>query len=401
MTDSQPKLSFTLDFDSPEFIDNPYVFYRSLREEAPVYQTPQGYWYLTRYDDVKSLMTNRNVIRDRPEYVSWIKVDNDKSNEFERLISEWMVFKDPPAHTCLRETFQPFLTPGIIDSLQPVIMGAIQEQISQLKKRKKFDVVNDYSLPIALKVVCRLLEIPEEDYLLFKPRARTIAMALDKSRDEVTKEFSSTFSEMRSYLDRLYSNKKHFASNSIASLWEAGDLTFDRDELISHIIFLMWAGHETTWVSVSNGMLCLLNQPDIIKKLKDDPDLIEPVYEEVLRLESPVQKSGRWTTEPVYFGDIEIPGDAYVVGLIGAANRDPEQFPDPDSISLDRSKSGQMAFTFGIHNCMGARLARFEGAMAIRALIENYPDIRLAEEKPQWRKFDGLRGLETLPVIVN
>jgi cytochrome P450 len=171
------------------------------------------------------------------------------------------------------------------------------------------------------------------------------------------------------------------------------------DELLSTSIFLLWAGHETTKNLIGNGLLALLQHPDQLAMLRQNPGLIDSAVEELLRYESPVQKIGRWTTEDITIGASTVPAGRYLISLLGAANRDPQQYADPDRLDISRGGGRHLAFGHGIHLCLGASLARIEAQIAINTALRRFPKLALATDRVEWRRYTAFRSLEALPVV--
>jgi cytochrome P450 len=286
--------------------------------------------------------------------------------------------------------------------MRPRIQAIVGSLLDQAVERGSMDVVGDMAYPVPITVICDLLGVPESDRALFREWSADVALSLDPMMSaDVLARTNEAIAGFTEYFTGLVAARRtdpgeDLLTALIAAEDEGRSLT--QDELLAMCILLLVAGHETTVNLISNGMLALLRNPEQLARLRDDPSLIRTGVEELLRYDSPVQLSARIPLEDVDIGGKRVLKGQHVVALNGAANRDPAQFPDPDSLDLGRRDNRHLAFGGGIHFCLGAPLARVEGQVAIGELVRRAPKIELAEESLEWRETVTLRGLKRLPV---
>jgi cytochrome P450 len=389
---------------SPDFLRNPYPTFHQLRSNAPIFKTPLGFWLATRYDDVNAILKDRRFGKGFEART----IERYGAKAFEEPIfasmKHWMLVQDPPNHTRLRGLVAKAFTPRTIESWRPRTERLVEELIDRIIDRRRMDFINDFAYPLPINVICDMLGIPPEDRVQFTRGAETAGRVLDPtpmSRQDldVTNE---GFQEQEAYFRDLFRRKRERPGDDLTSLLVQVEDEGDRlseVELAGNIYLLFAAGHETTVNLLGNGMFALLNNPDQWARLKADPSLIPGAVEEMLRFDSSVQMTGRTAYEDLDIGGTELKAGETVICLLGAANRDPEEFEDPDAFRVDRPDVKPTSFGGGIHICLGAQLARMEGEVAFRALIKRMPDIHLDEgAAPDWRQTFALRGLTELPV---
>jgi len=385
----------------PEFHANPYPFYRALREEDPVHESPLGFWVCTRYDDAVMVLRDprfgREGMADLLE--SRLGIARDASHTRD------MLFRDPPDHTRLRGLVSRAFTPRVVDVMRPHIQEIVDGLLDRVEGAHAMDVIEDLAYPLPVTVICEMLGVPTADQDVFKGWSNDIARSLDAAILPAGSDVLARGREARlaitDYFRSLINTRRKdprpdLLSALIAAEEEGNKLS--EGELVSTCILLLVAGHETTVNLIGNGLLALLQHPDQLRALRDDPALIQTGVEELLRFDGPVQRTGRMTTADVEIGGKHIPKGSVVVSVIGAANRDPKHFSDPDRLDVSRKENRHIAFGFGIHFCLGAPLARIEGQIAIGALVRRMPGLTLVSDTPEWRESSVLRGLKTLPV---
>jgi pimeloyl-[acyl-carrier protein] synthase len=385
----------------PEFHANPYPFYRRLREEDPVHASPFGAWILTRYDDAVMVLRDprfgREGMADLLEARLGLGTDASDARD--------MLFRDPPDHTRLRALVSRAFTPRVVEAMRPHIQEIVDGLLDRLEGGRGMDVIEDLAYPLPVRVICEMLGVPPADHEVFKQWSADIARSLDAAIVPADSEVIPLGREariaLRSYLRSLIAarrkNPRADLLSGLIAAEEEGN-TLSEGELVSTCALLLVAGHETTVNLIGNGLLALLRHPDQMRALADDPGLIHTAVEELLRYDGPVQRTGRMATADVEIGGKEIPKGSVVVAAIGAANRDPAHFSDPDRLDITRRDNRHIAFGFGIHFCLGAPLARIEGQIAIGTLLRRMPALKLVSDTPEWRETSALRGLKTLPV---
>jgi len=382
----------------PEFIENPFPVYHRLRSEDPVHESPMGFWVLTRYDDVAGML--RDARFGRKGFDTLLQARFGEAG-----FDLSMLFRDPPDHTRLRALVSKAFTPRVVEEMR----GRIQEIVDALLDRAqdvgRMDVIADLAYPLPVIVICEMLGVPAENRDLFRRWSVDIARSLDAialpTEPEVIERGTAARHALADYFRGLIAERRRrpkadLLSDLIAAEEQGDKLT--EGELMATVLLLFVAGHETTVNLIGNGMLALLRHPAELRALRADPGLIGSAVEELLRYDGPVQRTGRMPNTDVALGGRTIPKGALVLGLIGAANRDPAHFPDPDRLDVTRGDNRHLAFGWGIHFCLGAPLARLEGQIAILALVRRLPRLALATARLEWRRASTLRGLTALPV---
>ena len=385
----------------PEFHSNPYPFYRALREEDPVHQSPLGFWVCTRYDDAVMILRDPRFGREGMAKLMEARLGLTQDTSRARD----MLFQDPPDHTRLRALVSRAFTPRVVEVMRPHIQEIVDGLLDRVDGARAMDVIEDLAYPLPVTVICEMLGVPAADQDIFKTWSTDIARSLDAAilpadSDAIPRGRDARLG-LADYFRSLIATRRKdpkpdLLSALIAAEEEGNKLS--EGELVSTCILLLIAGHETTVNLIGNGLLALLQHPDQLRALRDDPGLIQTGVEELLRFDGPVQRTGRMTTAEVEIGDKRIPRDSVVVSVIGAANRDPKQFADPDRLDVSRKDNRHIAFGFGIHFCLGAPLARLEGQIALGTLLRRMPKLALVSDVPEWRESSTLRGLKSLPV---
>jgi pimeloyl-[acyl-carrier protein] synthase len=385
----------------PEFHANPYPFYRALREEDPVHQSPLGFWVCTRYDDAVMILRDPRFGREGMAKLMEARLGLTQDTSRARD----MLFQDPPDHTRLRALVSRAFTPRVVEVMRPHIQEIVDGLLDRVDGARAMDVIEDLAYPLPVTVICEMLGVPAADQDIFKTWSTDIARSLDAAvlpadSDVIPRGRDARLGladYFRSLIATRRKNPKPDLLSALIAAEEEGN-KLSEGELVSTCILLLIAGHETTVNLIGNGLLALLQHPDQLRALRDDPGLIQTGVEELLRFDGPVQRTGRMTTAEVEIGDKRIPRDSVVVSVIGAANRDPKQFADPDRLDVSRKDNRHIAFGFGIHFCLGAPLARLEGQIALGTLLRRMPKLALVSDVPEWRESSTLRGLKSLPV---
>jgi cytochrome P450 len=397
--------SLTFDPLSPAFIADPYPFYRRLREEAPVSKAPQGYWLLTRYDDVAFSMRDRRFGKDYEGNITRRYGENRMGEAVIANLARTMLVLDPPDHTRLRGLVTKAFTARRVADMRPRIRKLVDEQIDRVIDQGEMDVIRDLAHRLPVIVICDMLGIPEEHragFLLGSSVSGRVLDPVPMTREELDMANQAT-AMGNAYFDQLCELRRREPQDDLTTelvrAEEAGD-RLSGEELRANIGLLFGAGHETTANLIGNGLLALHRAPDQWQRLKDDPSLIPGAIEELLRFDSSVQMTGRVTSTEVEVGGVTLPAGESVLMLLGAANRDPAQYADPDRLDVGRQNVRPMSFGGGIHHCLGAQLARLEAELAFTALIERLPSLELPEkDTPDWRHTFTLRGLRRLPAV--
>jgi hypothetical protein len=384
----------------PDFVANPYPMYHRLRAEDPVHHNPLGFWVLTRYEDVVMVLRDPRFAKEAIAAFVVARFGIAPAG-----IGLSMLDRDPPDHTRLRGLVSKAFTPRVVETLRPHIQQIVDGLLDRVEGQHSMDLIEDFAYPIPVIVICQMLGVPVEDRDRFKQWGLDVARGLDALMlppdSEVTKRATNARHALTDYFRQLIAARRSTPRADLLSALiaaeEAGD-KLTEEELLASAILLLVAGHETTVNLIGNGTLALLRHPAELRRLREDPGLIASAVEELLRYDGPVQRTARIPSDDVVIGGRTIPKGEMVMPFIGAADRDPAQFSEPDRLDLGRTDNRHIAFGLGIHYCLGAPLARVEGQIAINALLRRLPKLALATERPDYRQSLTLRGLSSLPV---
>jgi pimeloyl-[acyl-carrier protein] synthase len=385
----------------PEFLADPYPTYHRLRAEDPVHHSPLGFWVLTRYEDVSAVLRDPRFIKEPLAALVAARF----GAEVPRGVGLSMLDRDPPDHTRLRSLVSKAFTPRVVEGLRPRIQQIVDGLITRAQAAGSMDVIEEFAYPIPVNVICEMLGVPVEDHERFKGWSLDIARGLDSiwlpQDSEVPRRSAAARHAISDYFRGLIAERRASPRGDLLSALitaeEAGD-KLNEEELLATCILLLIAGHETTVNLIGNGVLALLRHPSELRRLRETPGLITSAVEELLRYDGPVQRTARVASADATIGSRTIGKGEMVMPFIGAADRDPAQFPDPDRLDLTRSDNRHIAFGWGIHFCLGAPLARVEGQVALDMLVRRLPRLELVTDSPEYRQSLTLRGLKTLPV---
>ena len=387
---------------APEFVADPYPTYHRLRAEDPVHQSPLGFWVLTRYDDVVASLRDPRMIK---EPIAAFVAARFGLQAPPLGMGLSMLDRDPPDHTRLRGLVSKAFTPRVIEQMRSHIQQIVDGLLDRVRGDRGMDLIEQFAYPLPVIVICEMLGVPVADHERFKGWGLDIARGLDAIMlppdSPVAERSVLARRALADYFRGLIAERRRAPKDDMLSgliaAEEAGD-KLSEDELLATCILLLVAGHETTVNLIGNGSLALLRHPDQLRRLREDPGLIVTAVEELLRFDGPVQRTARIPSEDVIIGGKTIGKGEMVMPFIGAADRDPAQFPDPDRLDIGRTENRHIAFGWGIHFCIGAPLARVEGQIAINTLLRRMPRLALATAEPQHRQSLTLRGLTSLPV---
>jgi cytochrome P450 len=408
LTETMPPPLF--DPFAPGFTDDPYPQYATMREQAPVYQHPLGFWLLTAYDDVSWLLRapglsveDDNVAADSLLRQLREEVYGDGAPRASALS---MLDRDPPDHTRLRKLVSKAFTPRAIQALRPRITDLVDGMLDDMAAQGRVDLVDALAFPLPFRVIAEMLGTPPADHERIRQLTGTVVRSLEPIADpEMIQAILDADEEMSAIAAEMIAWKRaNPADDLLSALIHAeddGDV-LDDDELVAQTLLLYIAGHETTVNLIAGGTLALLRHPAQLALLRTDPALVGNAVEELLRYDSPVQASRRITLEAVMVGGIEIPAGAFVMASLGSANRD-ESFwgLDADEVRLDRDNARQhVSFGAGHHHCLGASLARLEAAIAFEHMAGRFPGLAL-DGDVVWNGRINLRGPAHLPVSVS
>ena len=386
----------------PEFHADPYPFYRRLREQDPVHQSPLGFWVLTRYEDCVMALRDQRFGREAfAQLLTDVYGDGTETGALPRS----MLFRDPPDHTRLRALVSKAFTPRVIDQMREHIQEIVDRLLDRVQSTGEMDVIGDLAYPLPVTVICEMLGVPLGDHESIRGWSADIARSLDAiglpsdaaivERGRVARRAIGDY--FRALVPRRRGNPQNDLLTGLIAAEEQGD-KLSEGEVIAMCVLLFIAGHETTVNLIGNGTMALLRNRDQLDRLRADPALDHNAIEELLRYDSPVTFTQRITLADYQVGDVTIPPRQQIITILAAANRDPAAFADPDRLDLGRAEAGRhVAFGGGHHFCLGAALARLEGEVAIPTLVRRFPALEL-DGDPMRRDTFTLRGLERLPV---
>jgi cytochrome P450 len=384
----------------PEFLADPYPTYHRLRAEDPVHRSPLGFWVLTRYDDVVAVLRDPRCAKE-----PMIAAVAARLGIPPGTIGLSMLDRDPPDHTRLRGLASKAFTPRVVEALRPRIQQIVDDLLERVAPQGGMDLIEEFAYPLPVIVICEMLGVPVEDHERFKGWSLDLARGLDSVMlgpdSEVAQRSGQARHALAEYFRELIAERRAAPRGDLLSALIAAEEAGDRlseNELLATCILLLVAGHETTVNLIGNGTMALLRHPDQLQRLRENPGLIGSAVEELLRYDGPVQRTARTPTADVVIGGRTIARGEIVMPFIGAADRDPGQFPDPDRLDVARTDNRHIAFGWGIHFCLGAPLARVEGQIAIGTLVRKLPKLALATERPAYRQSLTLRGLQALPL---
>ena len=397
------------DFDpwADEHFDDPASVYERMRESEPVHwNRRRQMWYLTRYADVVALLKDRQHFSAAAWQAARPHMEQAKSDVSREFVGGTMLTNEAPDHTRLRRPANPSFLPKAISGLEPTIEKIADRLLDAVSDRDRWDVIADFASPLPVLVMAALLGIPEQDEQEFASslKAEDALLAIDpRASQETLDHYAFVGKDLGRFVHRLVEDKRAEPASSdlmSALIQEEQAGRYSTDELLATVHLMIEAGHVTTVNLIGNGINLLLDDPDRMRRLHDDPSLARPAVDECLRLDGPVHFVGRCATKDVDLRGHRIAKGDIVMALFPGANLDPDQFPDPHAFVLDRSPNVPMGFGAGVHHCIGASLARVETAVAFRALAARFPDLTRAGLPVRQRTFE-LRGFRTLPVSSN
>jgi hypothetical protein len=386
---------------SPEFRNNPYPAYRLLRERDPMHNSPLGFRVATRYQDVAFVLRDKRFIKGFIESLE--QRGTDPNEPIFKFLGETMLLINPPDHTRLRGLVAKVFTARRIEDMRPRIQAIVDKMLDGLEDQGRMDVIGDFAFPLPFTVICEMLGIPEDERAVLMQRSLFSGRALDPvpmSRGELD-DANANIKLMQDYFLRLCAERRRNPGDdlitALVNAEDQGDV-LSSDELVSNIVLLFLAGHETTVNLIGNGLLALYNNRDQLELLKSDLSLMPNAVEELLRYDSSVQLSGRTASVDMDVGGVAIKAGEQIITSLGAANRDPAVYENPDTLDITRKNIKPLSFGGGIHHCLGAQLARLEGDVALSTLLKRLPNFELDDPgNPRWRPTFTLRGLISLP----
>ncbi|HEX8032270.1 MAG TPA: cytochrome P450 [Ktedonobacterales bacterium] len=394
---------------------NPYPFYERLRSLAPVHWDAaagmDGGWVLTRHADVMAALRDSRVSAERlesPQGADWLPAEyREAARQVFRAMPHQLLFLDPPDHTRLRGLVSKAFTPRLVEALRPRIVQLATELLDPVQAAGQMDVIASLAYPLPAIVIAELLGVPPADREQFIRWSADFGGFLDGSALTAQEAFLALqgvadFMEyFRGIFTRRRSTPRDDLLQALLTARERDD-ALTEDELLANLVLLLAAGHGTTTHLIGNGLLALLRHPEQYQRLCEHPDLIATAVPELLRFDSPVQLTGRRVHQEISIGGVTLTAGQHITAILGAANRDPDQFPDPDRLDVGRAENRQLSFGYGIHFCLGAPLAKLEAEIVLSAVTRRLPQLRLAagtESALEWQPSTVFRGLRSLPVV--
>lgn len=398
-------MSVHFDPYEPDFLRDPYPVYHRLRSQEPVLWSERfRSWFLLRHDDVVRFFRETRLSADR---TTAAKFKGSSRPEDVRTLGS-----DPPEHTVVRTLLNQGLTPAVVEvagridelveELLDAMTAAVEKFLDEARLHGEVDLIREFAYPLPINVIAEMFAIPAQDRGRFQDWSHGIARGMDHFYGKGS--VATRVLELGEYFRHLAAKRRKNPGDDLLSrllVAEHQGQRLSEKEVVSLCSVLLFAGHETTVNLIGNGVLALLNHDGELQRLRDEKVSTVQAIEELLRYDSPAQMISRTAAGSFPWDGREIaPGDV-VVALLGAANRDPEAFADPDGLDLERQPNPHVSFGLGIHVCPGAPLSRQEARVAVPALLRRFPRLRLAETPPTWRQTAVLRGLESFPVCVD
>ena len=397
-----------IDMRDPAFRDDPYPLLRALRERGRIERDLVGIWLVGHHADVSAGLRDNKLSREPRRLPAWNTLRPYVADStLERTTLQWMLMNDPPKHTRLRRLVNGAFKPPVIEALRERIGQITDELLAALPgpgSDQPFDLMAGLAQPLPVRVICDVLGLPAADFAQTKAWSDALALIVEPVTRKAWRQSAATAGdEMVAYLrEHVAYHRTAPRDDLLGALIRAhdggdGDSALSEDELLGNLVLLFIAGHETTTNLIGNGTLALLRHPEALTQLLSDvPALLPGAVAEMLRFESSVNMLPRHTVTPYAVGDTVVPPGELLVFMLGAANRDPAVFAEPDRFDITRSPNPHLAFGAGIHYCVGAPLARLEGEIAFARLLARYPQLQWVDAAPQWRPLINLRGLERL-----
>lgn len=394
-----------VDFLDRKFIHDPFPVYKEMRKKDPIHRflMPDGYyaWIVTTYEHAEEVLNNSCFVTGYPQ-----QNNTGESNlpPHKEIVSRNLLSVDPTDHRRLRRLVQKAFTPRMVERLRGRIEEISNDLLDKVQNNGEMNLIEDFAFPLPIIVICEMLGVPLEDQDKFREWSNDIMESVNNPKlDEQSEAATIAFVEyLHDLIGQRRSQLQEDLISDLLSIEDEGD-TLSENELYALVFVLIIAGHETTVNLIGNGMLALLEHPEQKEKLISQPELIHSAVEEMLRYNGPAEVSNiRWAIEDIEVGGKSIQKGDMVFVSLSSANRDHQQFPDPDTFDITRKANTHLAFGKGIHFCLGAPLARLEGEIAIQTLLSRMPDLRLKESTGllEWRTGMIIRGVEEIPLFI-
>ena len=383
---------------------NPYPLLDHLRQEDPIHKSIFGTWIITRYADAVSILNDKRFNVDNLPKRLQLKSAYLKEGDLQTLsqtIDQWLFFLNPPDHTRIKRIVTPVFSPTSVEAIRQKIQEIVDNLLAKVKQKGEMDIITDLANPLSALTITEIFGLPKEDYKkLIQWSSEEIFILEQPTSLEDYQHQNQVMIENKEYLiERIAEYKKQSNDGLISYLINQTNIEnqLTEDEIISTCMLISTAAQETTSSLIGNGILALLTHPESLVYLQQNPKEIKNAVEEFVRYDSPIQSVARRPIEDVEIAGKIIPSGDTVIVHIGAANRDPDEFTNPNQLDFAR-RNRHLAFGGGIHHCLGIFLAKLEAQIAINTLIQNLPDICINTDKLEWHESIALRGLKKLPV---
>jgi cytochrome P450 len=396
---------------SDEILQNPYPTYARLHEAGPLHYLDVGskwpVWSIVSHAECSSIAKDPRLSAKRAQQML-LSLPLSRQSEFAelaRMLSLWLIFMDPPEHTRLRKLLNKGFSAAAVEGLRSQVEVIVDQMLKPLQHGSEVDLMREFANPMPVRIILEMLGIPQELRDTFVDWSRAIAVFRGNPNRTVeeTRAAQDALIELTEFFRKTVAERRRNKGNDLISLLidieEEGEVLTE-EELYAQCIALLFAGHETTRNLIGNGMYTLLQHPQETEELRERPEIIRSAVEELLRYESPVQFTARVLKEDIEVCGQQIRKGWTVLCMLGAANRDPKQFKAPDDLDLKRLNNQHLAFSAGLHFCIGAQLARLEGQVALLNLVQRFPKMKLTGPRPEYAPTFGFRGLKSLPVTM-
>ncbi|MGH9034559.1 MAG: cytochrome P450 [Acidimicrobiia bacterium] len=386
---------------TPEGHADPYPHYRRLRELAPVHRSDlDGVWYVSDFETCRQILGDARIGKNAQFVVRRHGVDEARVRLAERRSRPSMLTSNPPDHTRLRGVAKGAFIPPTMEGMRARVAALVDERLDRLAALGEADVMAELAYPLPVSVISEMIGVPEADRAWFRPLMNTLVSSDQPNpTPEETERVARAGDELEAYFKALITERRAHPADDLLSAfvgrYEQGELSYD--ELYATVTLLFIAGFLTTTNLVGNGLLAFFRHPGELARLLADPALVAPAVEEILRYDTPVQFVHRLVLEDTEVGGQALTEGDTVFSILAAANRDPARFPHPDRFDIGRTDNLHLAFAWGLHFCLGARLARMEGQLVFAGLRERFRGLELLEE-PVRRPGLAIRALDSLPV---
>jgi hypothetical protein len=394
-----------------ETLQDPYPTYSRLHEEGPLHlldvDGKWAAWAIFSHAECSSIAKDPRLSAKRAKQMLALLPPSSQSefSELARMLNLWLIFMDAPEHTRLRKLLNKGFAPAAVEGLRPQVEAIVDRMLKPLQHGSEVELMRAFANPMPVRIISEMLGVPQELHETFVNWSRAIAVFRgnpDRTIEQA-RAAQDALIAMTDFFRKTVAERRRNKGNDLISLLidieEDGEVLTE-EELYAQCIALLFAGHETTRNLIGNGMYTLLKHPQETAELREKPETIRAAVEELLRYESPVQFTARVLKEDIDVCGQRIPKRWSILCMLGAANRDPKQFNEPNQLDLKRLNNQHLAFSAGPHFCIGNQLARLEGQIALLNLVQRFPQMRLTGPRPEWASTFGLRGLTSLPVIM-